>query len=267
MVHRESLDKKLADASESAARLVMHVSTLCLTVIQTSPNIATHGMVLDFYYQTSSLASDAHLLTHPQAMALPPAALIYNMFFSASPLTTSRVCSVVAKYKEGFQSAMDTARINHAPKHIPEFNAFLMDFCNCLWRQRALSDEDANAKGCIMPRPLVEDLSSYIAGLSMGGSLAGLFSLSYAPNFSLFAISFLREVEEGVEEEEGLELRHAGPVTKVTLRSLGNKGGINMSWDDYRRGVLGFLKSRGMDGVEHLLSITIGTLRQGQQSQ
>ncbi|KAI0446650.1 Mis6-domain-containing protein [Xylaria telfairii] len=264
IVHWASSDNKLTQASESAAGLVVHVNSLCLTLIQTSPCISTHGKVLDFYYQTSSLASDAHLLAHSQATAVPPATLIYNMFFATSPLTVSRVCAVVAKYKVEFQVAIDVASIDYIPRHIPEFNGFLMDICNCLWRQRALSDEDSNAKGCMIARSLVKDLSSYVTSLSMGGFLASLFSLSYSPVFSLFAISSLRELEEQVEEQDGLNIKHAGPVTKATLKTLTDRGGIDISWDDYRRGVLNYLDQRGMDGVEHLLSITIGTLRQGQ---
>ncbi|KAF2970056.1 hypothetical protein GQX73_g3562 [Xylaria multiplex] len=263
VVHWVSSEKKLLEASESAGRLVTHVNDLCLTLIQTSDTVATHGKVLDFYYQTSSLASDTYLLTHPQATAVPPATLIYNMFFAASPLTASRVCSVVAKYKEGFQLAMSAVGgMKYTPTHIAEFNGFLMDICNCLWRERALSDEDANAQGCLIPRPLVKDLSSYVASLSIGGPLAGLFSLSYSPTFSLSAISHLREEEETVEEQEELNIKHAGPVTRVSLRSLENMGGINLSWDDYRCGVLGYLGSRNMGGVKHLLSITIPTVRQ-----
>lgn len=256
-----SLDNRVIEASQSAAHLVAHVNNLCLALIQTSPGISTHGEVLDFYYQASSLASDSHLLTYTQATIVSSASLIYNLFFTSSPLTVSRVCSVVAKYKEGFQIAMGAAKIDYTPRHIPEFNGFLMDICNCLWRQRALSDEDANAKGCMIPQPLVGHLSSYITSLSMGGSLADLFSLSYSPTFSLFAISFLRELEDEVEEQEGLGNKHAGPVTRATLKALANRDGINLSWDDYRRGVLNYLDNRGMDGVEHLLSITIGTLR------
>ncbi|KAJ2987732.1 hypothetical protein NUW58_g4341 [Xylaria curta] len=261
-----SSDTQLPKVSENAARLVSHVNNLCSTLIQTSPSISTYAKVLDFYYLTSSLASDADLLVHDQATAVPSATLIYNMFFTASPFTVSRVCAVVAKYKVGFQTAMEIAKINYTPRHIPEFNGFLMDICNCLWRQRALSGEDANAKGCMIPQSLVDDLSSYITTLSMGGSLASLFSLSYSPVFSLFAISFLRELEEEVEEQEGLEIKHAGPVTKTSLRALGNRGGLTLSWDDYRRGVLHHLDSRGMGGVEHLLSITIGALRREQSN-
>ncbi|KAI3323168.1 Mis6-domain-containing protein [Xylariaceae sp. AK1471] len=266
MVYLASSDERPIQASEDAARLVASVNDLCLTLIQTSPNMSTHGKVLDFYYQASSLAADAQLLTHTQATAVPPATLIYNLFFAASPVTASRVCSVVAKYKEGFQIAMSVAGISYTPRHIPEFNGFLMDICNCLWRQRALSNEDSNANGCLISRPLVEDLASYITSLSMGGSFATLFSPSYSPIFSLFAISFLRELEEAVEEQGGLDLRHAGPVTKSSLRTLGSRGGVDLSWDDYRRGVLDYLDKHGMDGIEHLLSITIGTLRQKQST-
>ncbi|KAI0490780.1 Mis6-domain-containing protein [Xylaria cf. heliscus] len=265
IVHLASSNTRLTQGSESAAGLVAHVNYLCLTLIQTSPSTSTHGEVLDFYYQASSLASDSHLLTHGQATAVPPATLIYNMFFATSPLTVSRVCTVVARYKVGFQVAIDAvASINYTPGHIPEFNSFLMDICNCLWRQRALSDEDPNAKGCMIPRSLAKDLSSYVTSVSMGGSLASLFTLSYSPVFSLFAISSLRELEEQVEEQDGLDIKHAGPVTKATLRTLADRRGINISWDDYRRGVLNYLDKHGMDGIEHLLSITIGTLRKGQ---
>ncbi|TGJ76602.1 hypothetical protein E0Z10_g10855 [Xylaria hypoxylon] len=256
-----SSEKRLPRASESAAHLVAHVNNLCLALIQTSNNMSTHGKVLDFYYQTSFLTSDAYLLTHIQATAIPPATLIYNLFFAASPLTVSRVCSVVARYKEGFQLAMSVANINYTPKHISEFNGFLMDICNCLWKQHALSNEDTNAKGCLIARPVVEDLSSYVTSLSLGCPLASLFTLSYSPIFSLYAISLLRELEEEAEEQESLDIKHAGPVTKASLGILGNRGGINLSWDDYRRGVLGYLSSRDMDGIEHMLSVTIKTVR------
>jgi len=264
MVHWAAPDGRPPRASGSIAQLIAHVNQLCLTLIQTSPTVATHGKILDFYYHASVLSSDAHILTQTQVSAAPPATLIYNLFFAASPVTTSRVCSVVAKYKEGFQVGLSEANINYTPEHIPEFNGFLMDICNCLWRQRALSNEHANANGCLISRQVVDDMASYITSLSVGGSLATLFSLSYSPAFSLFAISFLREMEETEEEREGLEVRHAGPVNKNSLRDLGNEGGINMSWDDYRRGVLDYLDQYGMGGVKHLLSITIGALRQEQ---
>lgn len=31
------------------------------------------------------------------------------------------------------------------------FNGFVMDLCNCLWRNRALNNADKNALGCQIP--------------------------------------------------------------------------------------------------------------------
>jgi len=31
------------------------------------------------------------------------------------------------------------------------FNGFVMDLCNCLWRNRALNNADKNALGCQLP--------------------------------------------------------------------------------------------------------------------
>ncbi|KAI0398199.1 Mis6-domain-containing protein [Xylariaceae sp. FL0594] len=266
MVYWAAPDGRSPQISETIAQLIAHVNELCLTLVQTSPTVAAQGKILDFYYHASALSADAHILTHAEVSATPPAVLVYNLFFAASPVTISRTCSVVAKYKEGFQVGLGEANIDYTPKHIPAFNGFLMDICNCLWRQRALSDEHANANACLMAKPVVEDMASYVSSLSMGSSasLANLFSLSYSPAFSLFAISFLREMEDAEEERDGLEIRHAGPVTKNSLRDLGKEGGVNLSWDDYRRGVLDYLDQHGMGGVKHLMSITIGALRQGQ---
>jgi centromere protein I len=34
------------------------------------------------------------------------------------------------------------------------FNGFVMDLCNCLWRNRALNNADKNALGCQIPEYL-----------------------------------------------------------------------------------------------------------------
>ncbi|KAI1437490.1 Mis6-domain-containing protein [Xylaria sp. CBS 124048] len=257
-----SSENEEARASDNAAHLIAHVNGLCLTLIQTSPCTSTQGKVLDFYYLTAVLAADPYLFTHAGASAVAPATLVYNLFFATSPLITSRVCTLVAGYKQGFQVAIELSKINYTPEHIPEFNGILMDICNCLWREHALGVKDANAKGCLIHRPIVDDLSSYLASLSTGGSLASVFSLSYSPAFSLFARSFLRELEEAAEAQEGLDIKHAGPVTKASLKTLVNRGGLNLTWDDYRRGVLAYLDKHDLSGVSQLLSITMGTLRQ-----
>ncbi|KAI1331956.1 Mis6-domain-containing protein [Xylariaceae sp. FL0255] len=260
-VYLASAHERLTSMSESAGRLAAHVNDLCLTLMQTSPIVSTQSRIIDFYSQSSELASDAFLIRRPEVITIPPAPLVYNLFFTSSPTIISRLCAVVSRYKQKFQDAMTVTSANFTPRHIAEFNSFLMDICNCLWRSRALSVKDANANGCLTARPLAQDLESYVEGLSTGGSLASLFSLSCSPAFGLYAISYLREVEEAeLAGTEGLDIRHAGPVTRVTLSTLGNRGGVRLAWDDYRLGVLSHLDNQGLDGISQLLSSTMTTL-------
>ncbi|KAI1261325.1 Mis6-domain-containing protein [Xylariaceae sp. FL1019] len=260
----KSSDSTQTHASECAAQLIAHANELCLTLLQTWPDVSSQVEILNFYDQASSFASDTHLLRQPDNGSIPPPPLVYALFFAPTPIIASRMCSVVAKYKEGFQLAMDLTGATSTPKYIAEYNSFLMDICNCLWRSRAFSTKDASANGCLIGRAIVDDLNSYVESLSTGGSLATLFSLSYSSIFGLMAISHLREVEENELENgsEGLDVRHAGPVTRKSLATLASRGGVRLAWDDYRLGVLNHLDSQGMVGVGQLLSNTMTTLMQ-----
>ncbi|KAI0146324.1 Mis6-domain-containing protein [Xylariaceae sp. FL1272] len=264
IVHLKSVESKPTQASESAAQLIAHANDLCLTLLQTSPDVSSHVQILEFYDHASSFAPDTYLLKQSDSGSIPPAPLVYALFFASSPVTASRMCSVVAQYKEGFQLALKSTGATNTPKHIAEYNSFLMDICNCLWRSRAFDKKDASANGCLIVRPLVDNLNFYVESLSTGGSLATLFSLSYSPTFGLYAISHLRDVEENELENgsEGLDVRHAGPVTRKSLTTLASRGGVKLAWDDYRLGVLNHLDSQGMDGVGQLLSNTMTTLMQ-----
>ncbi|KAI2473805.1 Mis6-domain-containing protein [Annulohypoxylon bovei var. microspora] len=253
-----SLEQKSAEAPNTVANLVIHVNDLCLTLVQTSPTASTHSKVLDFYEQTSVLASDPKLLLHTRIM-IPPSPLIYILHFSFAPNTLARLCSILSKYKTGFQKAMATSRSEYTSEYINEFNGFLMDICNCIWRSRAFNNSDVNAHGCLISRSLAEDLMSYVNNLNMGSSLTSLFSLSYSPVLCLSAISQFRELEdEELRHNAGeLSTRHAGPVTRASLNALANRGGLRVGWDDYRLGVLSYLERQGMAGVGELMYNTM----------
>ncbi|KAI0840151.1 Mis6-domain-containing protein [Hypoxylon sp. FL0890] len=253
-----SLEQKLVQASTTIADLVTHVNDLCLTLVQTSPTASTHSMILDFYEQTAILASDPKLLLHTRIM-IPPSPLVYILQFSFSPSTLSRLCSILSNYKAGFQKAMTTSRSEYTSEYINEFNGFLMDICNCLWRSRAFNSNDVNSHGCLIPAALTEDLTSYINSLRMGATLSTLFSLSYSPALCLSAISYFRELEdEELQRSTGnLNTRHAGPVTRASLSTLANSGGLRVGWDDYRLGVLSYLEGKGMAGVGQLMYNTM----------
>ncbi|KAI5862882.1 Mis6-domain-containing protein [Durotheca rogersii] len=253
-----SLDQKSEQAAAILTDLVTHVGDLCLTLAQTSPTTSTHSRILDFYEQVAFLASETKLLAQTRIM-IPPSPLVYILNFALSPANVSRLCAILSKYKEGFQKAMETARSDYTPEYINEFNGFLMDICNCIWRSRAFNHHDLNSHGCLVPEPVVASLTSYVNGLNMGSSLPALFTLSYSPTLSLSAIAYFRELEdEELGRDTGeLRTRHAGPVTRSSLAALASSGGLKMGWDDYRLGVLAYLEQKGLAGVAQLMYNTM----------
>lgn len=270
--------------SSAIPDLVTHVNKLALTALQTASfssssagnntnnnsssgnTVVAHSAVLDFYDEASRIASNPQLLRHAQ-IVIPPPPLVYILHFAASPATVSRLCGVLARYKTGFQTAMAGQVVSrkmsdtYSVEYINEFNGFLMDVCNCLWRSRAFNAKDANAHGCLLSAGIVEDLAVYIRGFNLNVVLPSLFTLSASPTFGALATAHLRDVEEVEQGLNGdLDVRHAGPVTKVTLARLARDGGVNLSWDDYRLGVLGHLEDHGMNGVAELMNCTMTTL-------
>ena len=261
-VHLASVEQLSTQANTAIANLITHVNGLCLTLLQTSSGISAHSMVLDFYEQAASLMSNPRSSCRVRVV-IPPSPLVYILYFTPSPVTVSRLCGVLARYKEGLQKAMATARGDYTPQYVNEFNGFLMDICNCLWRSRAFNAKDNNSHGCLLPTPVVDGLAAYVRRLDTGASLASLFSLSHSPVLGLLAISYFRGLEEAAlegEEDGGLGARHAGPVTRTTLAALAQDGGLSMTWDEYRLGVLKYLEQNGLDGVGQLMYNTMTTL-------
>lgn len=152
------------------------------------------------------------------------------------------------------------AALESYPKeYVNHFNGFLMDICNCLWRSRAFNTTDTNALGCLLPPPLLPKFTSYVSSLDTGLTLPSLFTLSYSPVLCNLSISYLRELEDKADEEAegGIKIRHAGPVTQKSLVTLGKEGGLQLSWADYRLGVLTYLERRGAKGVGELMYNTM----------
>jgi len=144
--------------------------------------------------------------------------------------------------------------MTYAKEYVNRFNGFLMDICNCLWRSRAFNTSDLNALGCLLPASVVTSLTKYTSNLDTSLSLNALFSLSYSPTICYAAIEYVRELEDN---EEDIEIRHAGPVTQMSLRKLESDGGLKLAWSDYRLGVLRYLEDRGIKGVGELMYNTM----------
>lgn len=227
--------------------------------------------ILDFYEVFVRLVTD-ETLRHFIRIELPASSLIYALFFSSCLANVSRLCYVLACYKRGFEAAMairtrsdGTFRIDalsYDRAYVNLYNGYLMDICNCLWRSRAFSNAETNAHGCLIPRSTVDSLASYVSSVDRSSTLASLFGLSHSPTLCYQSIRRVRELED--KELEGgarIRTRHAGPVNQASLVRLATSGGMNLSWQDYRIGVLNSLSAKGLPGVAELLKCTMTVLK------
>lgn len=260
-------------ASNTISSLIHHVDSLSMTVLHASPGLASELAILDFFEQTSRFIEDETLVRHIR-VELPSSLLIYTLFFSPSLVTASRLCYVLAKYKKGLETAMlrphrqegsrflDARSYERAYVHL--YNGYIMDICNCFWRSRAFNDDDADSKGCMVPRPTVKALQSYVTAVDRSSSLDTLFSLSHSSGICLVSITRVRELEDAAIDDEfgtSLHTRHAGPVTIDSLKRLNTAGGLRLSWQEYRASVLHALSLKGFRGITDLLKTTIVVLR------
>lgn len=255
-------------APECVARLVSHANQLCLTVLQTSPTEHTALRVLDFYERAAHVYSNGTLLRSLK-ITIPPVPLVYTLQFTTSLAAASRLCAVLAAYKQAFATYMDNAAKALGPRYdkaqVNTFNGFLMDICNCLWRAKAFTTRDPHSLGCAVSAAPAAALAAYVAGLSAGSgaadmTLGSLFTMSYSPLLCLQAESHVRRLEEREYEEVVLRARHAGPVTARSLAQLARRGGLELAWQDYRLGVLTHLEEEGFGGIPELMYSTMRNL-------
>lgn len=255
-------------ASESVARLVSHGNQLSLTVLQTSPTEHTALRVLDFYERAAHLYSNGTLLRSLQ-ITIPPVPLVYTLQFTTSLAAASRLCAVLAAYKHAFAAYMANAAKGVGPQYdkaqVNTFNGFLMDICNCLWRSKAFATRDTHARGCAVDPAPAAALAAYVAGLSAASgagdmALGSLFTMSYSPLLCLQAAAHVHRLEEREDEDVELRARHAGPVTSRSLGQLARRGGLELAFQDYRLGVLGYLEENGFGGIPELMYSTMRNL-------
>lgn len=258
-------------ASDSVSRLVKHANSLAFMVVQTVPTIATASAILEFFEHSVNLVTDEKLRFLIR-IELPEELLVYMLFLSSSLPVVSRICGILARLKRGFETAMATKPISNGQtridsqtynrSYVNRYNGFLMDICNCFWRFRAFATGDPNAQGCLIPRPTVAALASYVLRIDRSLSLAMLFSLSYSPLLCQQSILNIRKIEdETLANGQSIRSRHAGPATQTSLNKLAVGGGIQLSWQEYRIGVLESLAGNNLPGIADLLKNTMTVLK------
>lgn len=254
-------------ASASIAQLLEQANQLSLTILQTSSTEYTSHKILDFYDRTSFMYSQTSLLRMLQ-ITMPPVPLVYTLQFSPSLATVSRLCTVLTVYKQACAVYMSNAAKKLGPAYdkqqVNTFNGFLMDICNSLWRAKAFAKSDAHSRGCMVADKVIAGLDAYIKSLTDSGSsemtLGALFTMSYSPLLCLQAKGHIFRLEEKEDEEVELQARHAGPVTQKSLAQLGRKGGLELTWQDFRLGVLRLLEDKEWNGIPELMYSTMKNL-------
>ena len=246
-------------APASFKSLILHADTLCLSIFESrSPiNLRASSAALSFY---EAVAGAIENVDHYTAIRIttPSSLLTYLLTFTPSLSTLSRLCAILATYKRAFEGAMSAAQNAgfdgmYPRDEVNHFNGFLMDICNCIWRNRGFNRNDANAHGCFVPTTVVSSLQTYVQRLDH--SVPALFSLSQSTILCALSIACFRGLEDVAMED--LVIRHAGPVSQRSLAQLGEQGGLKISWSNYRLEVIRWLEERGVKGVGELMYNTM----------
>ncbi|KAL3427055.1 mis6 domain-containing protein [Phlyctema vagabunda] len=238
--------------SDAIKSLINHASLLSLVILQASSSVAAYSRILDFY-ETAGFVGSQPSLVSLRCIVVPPSTIIYTLSFTHSINILSRLCGMLAVYKQALEAATKVRPYDKAS--VNRFNGLIMDICNCLWRDRAFNTNDPNANGCLIPPQTLPGLTSYVASLNTPLELTSLFNLSCAPPIALLSISYVREEEDKKVDE--IELRHRGPPTQKSLAILARNRGIKLLWPDYRLGVLRYLERKGVEGITALMSNTM----------
>ena len=269
-------------ASPTVTGLVRHVNMLALTLLQTTPSVTTDSLILDFYEQAARLVTDGRLKRYIR-IELPPTPLVYTFLFNNSLATVSRMCYILAVYKRGIETAVATRPRppsvsgdgegdgNNPPRidshtydrsFVDLFNGYIMDMCNCFWRNRAFNSTDTNARACTLSPATINALATYVLSVDRALALNSYFSLSHSPVLCYQSIERVRDLEDdAMQHDKSIRVRHGGPVTQSTLTRLANAGGMRLSWQDYRIEVLRNLADGGFPGVAELLKNAMTVLR------
>ncbi|KAG0355950.1 hypothetical protein BGZ54_000905 [Gamsiella multidivaricata] len=251
-------------------------------------HIAVQHAILSFFDLASTLTGTYKV---PLAVVVPDSTIVYRCFLSDSGMSISRICGIVYQYKQAFEAFEQEQELQYEllvqsqlsqqgatgdgpgkQAELPEpilvpgysreyvilFNSFVMDICNFLWRNRAFNKTDKNSRGFLIDQGTIGHTKQ--ACMEGGLSMSNMFSLTHSIAFSGYSARFLRSLEdrENVPEEKYLR----APASSPALKDMMAKGGLDMTFDDYRLQYLEHLEKRGFEGISQFLFDCITNLLQ-----
>jgi len=276
--------------SKPLSRLVSHAELLALSILEISPptnafDDSTQSKpatlsVLDFYSTLGELFSYASLNGNIR-LTIPLSPTVYTLVFTPMSSIISIISSVLANYKSAFEASLTSEVLQsqtpngsenlYPTQLVGQFNGYVMDICNLLWRNRGLNTEDPNALGCLIPASTVTLLTQYIResnevarerkrDSAFHYTLSSIFSLSHHAAMCNISAACFAEIEDenGVGEDKP---RLKKPVTQKALSALEKGGGVKVSWQEYRLRMLDWLDAAGNRGIGDLMRSTMKALR------
>lgn len=233
--------------------------------------------VIDLYCSLAELFSYASS-NGTIRLTIPLAPTVYTLAFTPINSVISILCSILATYKSAFETSL-TSDVLQTPGRseslyptslVGQFNGYVMDICNLVWRNRALNKEDPNALGCLVAAPTVKALSEYIRDMneisrerkrdsSFHYILSSIFSLSHHAALCNLSAACFADIEEKNVGEDQARLNR--PVTQKALSALEKEGGVKISWQEYRVKMLDWLEATGSTGTANLMRSTMKALR------
>ncbi|KAL1932275.1 hypothetical protein VTP01DRAFT_9331 [Rhizomucor pusillus] len=181
---------------------------------------------------------------------IPAGPIVYRSFLTTSAMAMSRICGIVNQYKKAFEvNDRKTGDwvTRHTVEYLNHFNTYVMDLCNALWRNLALSHSNPSELAFSFTDEITEAFAAICDARDQTLNL--VLSLTHSPALANFSKRFM----DGKEEEAETELRHDGPITAQLLKSLGKDGGVKISYGEFRVELLDYLHHLGFDGIYKLL--------------
>jgi len=276
----------ISEESVSLSEVIKHAELLASSMLELAAIVDDNQdkarpmmlSVLEFYRSLANLFSHASQNAKIR-LTVPPAPTVYTIVFTPSIATISILNSILAGYKSSFEASL-TSKVIKPPKPseplykaelVSQFNGYVMDMCNLVWRNRALNTEDPNALGCLIPQASVETFTNYIRNVkdasrhydresAFNTTLPSIFSLSHHPAFCNLSAACFVDLEESQQiPEHRPKLRK--PVTQKALQTLEQEGGARVSWQEYRVHMLDWLEAIGSRGTSNLMRSTMKALR------
>ncbi|KND04882.1 hypothetical protein, variant [Spizellomyces punctatus DAOM BR117] len=256
-VEQESAEKKqrrLLGHLRLMYDLILQIDKLLLVgLVMERDSLCLQHAALRFWETVPSLLREFRV----PVMPLPSAPLVYRLFFSGSAMAISRICSVVADYKEAYaivdvlNASEKEAFYNADPTEVTQLNAYVTDMVDCIYLNKAFMNDSRFAKFFNISSEALD----FILSLAERNRTdpQRLFSFAFSSTMALHANEYTRVCENVL----GVDKPHFRPITPKLLMSKENP---MMSYNEWRLYLLEYLRERGYTGIYYFLYTSVRSL-------